>query len=312
MVRFHKPVMLNEVVQCFSAITDDVIVDGTLGGGGHSEEILKNLSDKGKLIGIDLDQEALAESANKLSSFGSKVKLVRGNFSDLGQILKDLKIEKVGGVLFDLGVSSHQFDSNVRGFSFVRDGALDMRMDTRSELNAFRLVNECSAHELKRIIKEYGEERWSGKIAAAIVQSRKKEEISSTHQLADIISNSIPRKFWPSRIHPATKTFQALRIAVNSELENLKQGLKAACSMLRKGGRICIISYHSLEDRIVKKFIAQEEKGCICPPEFIKCVCGKEQTLKRINRKPLRPSPEEVAQNPRARSALLRMAEKVS
>jgi len=301
--------MLAEVINAFLPVRDQIIVDGTLGGGGHSEGILKKYSHC-RIVGIDADADAIEFARKRLSSFEDRISIARGNFRDIPEILQERGIEKVGGVLLDLGVSSSQLERGERGFSFLNKGVLDMRMDTRMSRSAYDLVNECSESELERILKLYGEERWAARIVRSIVAKRTESPVETTSQLSQIVTDSIPGKFQSRRIHPATKTFLALRIAVNSELENLKSALRGALSVLKNGGRLCVISYHSLEDRIVKKFLVEKEKGCLCPPEIVKCVCGKKPLLKRIVKKPLKPSKEEVDFNPRARSALLRIAER--
>lgn len=301
--------MLAEVIEAFSPVQDQVIVDGTLGGGGHSEGILKKYSNC-RIVGIDADADAIEFAEKRLSSYADSINIARGNFRDIPEILYERGIEQVGGVLLDLGVSSRQLEKSERGFSFLNKGVLDMRMDTRMSRCAYDLVNECTESELKKIIKLSGEERWAARIARSIVVNRNESPVKTTSQLSQIVADSIPGKFQSRRIHPATKTFLAFRIAVNSELENLKSALSGALSVLKKGGRLCVISYHSLEDRIVKNFFVEEEKGCLCPPEVVKCVCDKKVLLKRIAKKPLKPSKEEVDLNPRARSALLRIAER--
>ncbi|RMF95053.1 MAG: 16S rRNA (cytosine(1402)-N(4))-methyltransferase RsmH [Candidatus Schekmanbacteria bacterium] len=310
MEEYHIPVMLQEVVDAFLPVKEDVIVDGTLGGGGHSEAILKNFS-KSRIIGIDADKDALKFSLKRLAPYAGRARIIYGNFKDIRQILHKKGIKEVGGILLDLGVSSRQLENEKRGFSFLRNGKLDMRMDKAINRSAYDLVNSLSEFELREILKKYGEEKWASKIARNIVSKRSEKAIETTQELSQIVVDSIPAKYQSKKIHPATKTFLALRIAVNSELENLKTALREAMSVLKKGGRLCVISYHSLEDRIVKQFLLENEKGCICPPEIVKCVCGKNRLLKRVTKKPIRASKEEIEFNPRARSALLRIAEKV-
>jgi len=309
MGKYHIPVMLAEVLDAFYPVRDSVIVDGTLGGGGHSEGMLEKYP-RCRIVGIDADADALEYAGKRLSVYGDRAKIFRGNFRDIPEILSRAEEEKVGGILLDLGVSSHQLEKGERGFSFLNKGELDMRMDTRMGESAYNLVNERSKSELQRIIKMYGEEKWASRIARNIVAKRAENPIRTTSRLSQIVSDSIPGKFQSRRIHPATRTFLALRIAVNSELENLKSVLRGALSVLKEGGRICVISYHSLEDRIVKQFFVENEKGCVCPPEIVQCVCNRKVLIKRIVKKPLRASKEEVDLNPRARSALLRIAER--
>ncbi|HPL63805.1 MAG TPA: 16S rRNA (cytosine(1402)-N(4))-methyltransferase RsmH [Syntrophales bacterium] len=308
---YHKPVMVEEVVRGLDCGPGKVYVDGTAGGGGHSEEILKRSSPDGKLIGIDLDRDALAESGRRLAPFGKRAVLVAGCFSDMPEILDRLGIEKVDGILLDLGLSSHQLDTAGRGFSFTLDGPLDMRFDCASGPDAGELVNRLPEKDLARIIREFGEEPMAGRVARSIVQARRKAPLRTTRELADLVYRAVPARRRRPGIHPATKTFQALRIAVNSELDALKAAVEGGIDRLRKGGRFCVISFHSLEDRIVKDAFRSWERDCVCPPGLPFCSCSRRRKLRVLTRKPLRPPPEEIRENPRARSAKLRIAERI-
>lgn len=305
----HKPVLLREALEALNIKSDGIYVDATVGCGGHAREIAKRLID-GLLIGIDCDAEALRCAEETLSDLAANTKLIHANFRELANILDGLHIGGVDGILFDLGVSSLQLDSARRGFSFQKEGPLDMRMDQSLKLTAKEIVNSYSAAELAQLFKEYGEERWAKRIAREIVKRRVHAEIQTTKQLAEIVKSAIPmaaqRKLF---IHPATKAFQALRIAVNDELENLKAGLQVGFSKLRQGGVMAVISFHSLEDRIVKDFFKEKAQSCICPPELPVCRCNKKIEAELF--KPIRPSEQEVKQNPRARSAKLRAARKI-
>ena len=305
----HKPVLLKEAIELLITKEEGIYVDGTVGTGGHSEAIAKVVCKRGgRLICIDRDPEAI-EFAKKRLSYNDCVKLLRGNFKDIDIILEDIGIEKVDGILLDLGMSSAQLEVSGRGFSFLRDEPLDMRMDPYQPIKAKDLVNNLSEYELSRIIKEYGEERKARLIAKAIVKERKKRPIESSLQLAKIISSVVQMP--AQRRHPATKTFQALRIAVNQELDNLKIFLEKVPEILKKKGRLVIISYHSLEDRIVKEFIKKWENPCTCPRYMPYCICGRVPVMKRVNKKGIKPSEEEVKDNPRARSAILRVVERI-
>ncbi len=301
---FHSPVLTKEILTYLAFKKGGVYIDCTLGGGGHSKAILENIYPHGLLIGIDQDIEAIETVKEELKSYIDKVKLVKGNFKNLEEILSDLKIEAVSGIVFDLGVSFHQLKEKERGFSFKEDSHLDMRMDLTQKFNADTLINSYSEKDLAEIFEKYGEERFSKRIARLIVAERKKKAISTTKQLSDLIIRSLPRtkKRHTWRIHPATRVFQAIRIEVNQELEALRMGLNQAIRVLEDKGRICVISYHSLEDRIVKHLFKEVERE------------GKEQKnygLKIVTKKPVRPSSEEVRNNPKARSAKLRVAEKI-
>jgi 16S rRNA (cytosine1402-N4)-methyltransferase len=308
----HLSVMPDEVIELLQPRQGGIYLDGTLGGGGHSGLIAERCTpDGGMLIGIDQDLEALEAAGRRLARFGTSVRLVHGNFAELDRLLDSLGIALLDGFLLDLGVSSHQLDSAERGFSFQQDAPLDMRMNTSGGETAADLVNSLPEGELERIIREYGEERWARRVAAFIVKARSEEEILTTLQLVDIIKGAIPKAKWEERIHPATRTFQAMRIAVNRELESLEQGMRAAIDRLKPGGRGVIISFHSLEDRIVKHVFREYATGCICPPRFPVCTCGMKPRVKVLTGRPVKASEEEIGQNPRARSAKLRAAEKL-
>ncbi|MBR6951992.1 MAG: 16S rRNA (cytosine(1402)-N(4))-methyltransferase RsmH [Oscillospiraceae bacterium] len=306
----HVPVMLRECIEGLSIRPDGIYLDGTLGRGGHSEAIARRLTE-GRLIGIDRDPQAIEEAGARLAPFGERVALVHGRFSDLKRILKELGVDAVDGMLFDLGVSSPQLDDGSRGFSYRTDAPLDMRMDPGAGLTAFDIVNGWPADRLKKIFYEYGEERYAPAVAAAICRSRQEGPIETTLQLADIIRGAMPASALREKQHPAKRTFQAIRIAVNDELTELSEMMAAAPDLLKTGGRLCVISFHSLEDRIVKNAIASRERGCTCPREFPVCVCGFKQTLRAVTRRPIQPTAEETERNPRARSARLRIAERV-
>ncbi len=302
--------MLHEAVDLLDCKPGGVYVDGTLGGGGHACEILKRTSPDGILIGIDCDDDAIESSRKRLQSFGGRSILVNRNFVEMKSILEDLDIDQVDGILLDLGVSSHQLEEGTRGFSFSKKAPLDMRMDQSRNRTAADIVNDSSEGELKDIIKKYGEEREAGRIARAIARQRKVLPLKTTTELAELIA-SVKRVRSRSKIHPATKTFQALRIAVNEELQNLHKSLDDAVDLLRKEGRLSVISFHSLEDRVVKDFFRLGEKDCICPPDFPVCRCNKVKTLKVLTRKPVTPGEGELKANPRARSAKLRAAMRI-
>lgn len=311
----HRPVLLNEVLNLLDIKPDGVYLDATVGSGGHAIEIAKRLQD-GILIGIDWDQQILEYAREKLKPFSAKIHLVYANFKGLERVLDEFGLKEVDGILFDLGLSSLQLDSPERGFSFRFDSELDMRMDQgQNTLTAAEIVNNYGDDQLVRILKEYGEERWARKIVAGIMKEREKAEIKTTGQLVGIIEKTIPipaqrmRFDLKMKIHPATKTFQALRIAVNDELNNLRQGLEASFRRLKQGGVMAVISFHSLEDRIVKRFFQEKAKGCICPPDLPVCRCGKQVELEPF--KLITPHAEEIKENPRARSAKLRGAKKV-
>lgn len=306
----HISVLLEECIKYLNIRPDGVYVDGTLGLGGHSEAILERLPE-GKLIGIDRDDYALAAAGKRLARFGDRATLVKGNFSEVGQILDELGIGYVDGMLFDLGVSSPQLDNAGRGFSYMHDAPLDMRMDGQAALTAREVLNDWSEAELRSIFWRYGEERYSGRIAAAVVARRAEAPIETTGEFVEIIRGAMPAAALREKQHPAKRCFQAVRIAVNDELGSLERMLAQAPERLKTGGRLCIISFHSLEDRLVKEAIRSREAGCTCPKDFPVCTCGFVKTLKSVTRKPVAPAPQEMETNPRARSARLRIAEKV-
>jgi 16S rRNA (cytosine1402-N4)-methyltransferase len=287
-----------------------IYVDGTAGGAGHSTRIAERLND-GMLVAIDRDETAVAVATERLSKFGERARVVRSNFYEVADVCKDLGIEAIDGLLLDLGVSSYQLDTPERGFSYMSDAPLDMRMDNRGELTAYDVVNTYSEERIKKILFEYGEERFSPSIAAAIVRSRQEKPIETTRELSDIIKYAIPPKAREGGHHPSKRSFQAIRIEVNGELDVIEPAIKDAVSLLSKGGRIAIITFHSLEDRIVKQAFASLASGCTCPKDFPICVCGNKPKVKIVNKKPILPSKQELDENPRSRSAKLRVAEKI-
>jgi len=307
----HRPVLADEVAQVLTGSPDGVYVDGTVGSGGHSEVILRNLGDKGRLICLDRDSDAVLLARKRLDPFGERVTVLKGSYADLDSILTAMGLEEADGVLLDLGVSSHQIEHSGRGFSFGREEPLDMRMDRESPVTAGELINTLSTKELETILRRYGEEPRAKRIVKAVSEERKRGRIDSSLQLAEIIRAVVPRSGRPGARHPATRTFQALRIAVNRELENLGILLGKSPSLIRKGGRLVVLSYHSLEDRMVKQAMLKWEKGCTCPPDLPRCACGKTPVFRRLSRKAVRPSQGEIQDNPRARSAILRAAERV-
>lgn len=302
--------MLRECIDSLNIKPDGIYVDGTLGMGGHSYEIASRLT-TGRLISIDRDAIALERAVLRLEPFMDRITLVHGNFRDLDDILDDLGIDKVDGMLFDLGVSSPQLDEADRGFSYMTDAPLDMRMDRGDAVTAADIVNTWSYADLKRILYDFGEERYAPRIAEAIVKYREEKPLETTLQLVDVIKSAMPAAALREKQHPAKRSFQALRIAVNGELDALSQVLSSAADRLRPGGRLCVVSFHSLEDRIVKNAITSRENGCTCPRDFPVCTCGFVQTLKSVSRKPLLPASDELGENPRSRSAKLRVAERV-
>ena len=306
----HVPVLLQECLDALNIRPDGIYVDGTLGRAGHSLEIVKRLT-TGRLIGIDRDETAIAAAQERLADYRDRVTLVHSNFDRIGDILADLHIDGADGMLFDLGVSSPQLDDAERGFSYMHDAPLDMRMDRTAYLTARQVVNGWSYEELRRILFEYGEERYAPAIARRIVQSREQQPIETTLELVDIIKSAMPPQALREKQHPAKRSFQAIRIAVNGELDALSPMLEAATAHLNRGGRLAVISFHSLEDRIIKKTLQELATGCTCPPEFPVCVCGKKPKLKLVSRKPIVSGEEELEHNPRARSAKLRVAEKL-
>ena len=308
---YHEPVLLEEAVASLNCRNGGIYVDGTVGGGGHAALILERSAPDGFLLGMDVDSDALQAAEKRLMSFGPRKRLLKANYADIRQVLADQKIPEVDGILLDLGVSSHQLNTAERGFSFMQDAPLDMRMDSESRLSAYDVVNNCSEQELKKIIRQYGEEIMAGRIARAIAAKRKDAPIRTTTQLAAIVAGSLPGASRHKKIHPATRTFQALRIYVNNELSNLCRAISSGTDCLKLGARFSIISFHSLEDGIVKNTFRSLEKGCICPADMPFCTCGQSPRLKVITRKPVSPSLEEVGVNPRSRSARLRTAERI-
>ncbi len=306
----HVSVLLKECIENLNIRPDGIYLDGTLGMGGHSFEIASRLTD-GRLICIDRDETAIERAGRRLAPFGERVTLVHGNFSDAASILESLHIEGVDGMLFDLGVSSPQLDEAERGFSYMTQAPLDMRMDQESSLSAWDVVNTWDENRLVRILFDYGEERYARRIAGEILRHRAVRPIENTQELVDIIRAAMPAAALREKQHPAKRTFQAIRIAVNDELGAIASMMETAPDRLNPGGRLCVISFHSLEDRIVKSGIQTRERGCTCPREAPVCTCGFKQTLRSVSRKPILPSKEEIEHNPRARSAKLRVAERV-
>lgn len=306
----HVSVLLEECIEGLNIKKDGVYVDGTMGGAGHSKEIIKR-ADKGKLIGIDQDMNAINKSREVLKEYENRTILVHNNFKNIKGILTELNIDKVDGVLLDLGVSSHQLDTGERGFSYHYDAPLDMRMNKEEELSAKDIVNKYSQDDLYRIIKDFGEERWAKRIAEFIVEDRKNREIETTGDLVEVIKKAIPKGARMDGPHPARRTFQGIRIEVNKELDILKDTINDIVECLNPGGRLCIITFHSLEDRIVKETYKYLNQRCICPKEFPICKCDKKREIKIINKKPIIATKEELENNPRSRSAKLRIAEKI-
>lgn len=307
----HLPVLVDEVPEYLLTVPDGIYVDGTVGSGGHSEAIGKRITARGRLICLDRDSEAIRLSRKRLTPLGERVTLVRANYADLDQILRDLRVRRVQGIFLDLGMSTYQLDHSGRGFSFHRDEPLDMRMDSDDEVTAYRLINTRSPGELEILLRNYGEERKARRIANAIVRERKRGPIHSSRELANLVSTVVPRTYGPGSKHPATRTFQALRIAVNRELESLNIFLNKTPSLISGGGRLVVISYHSLEDRMVKQAMAGWERGCTCPPDLPRCACGKGPLFRRIRKRGVKAGKKEVGENPRARSATLRAAERI-
>ena len=306
----HVSVLLHESVDALNIRPDGIYVDGTLGGAGHSFEIAGRLK-TGRLIGIDRDETALAAAGARLAPFADRVTLVHSNFCRMDEVIRQLGLSGVDGVLLDLGVSSPQLDEGSRGFSYMADAPLDMRMDRTDSLTAYQVVNEWPYEELKRILFDYGEERYAPQIAAAICRSREQKKIETTLELVDIIRGSLPGAALREKQHPAKRSFQAIRIAVNDELDSVSRAMNAAIPILNPGGRLAVITFHSLEDRIVKSAMNDAAKGCTCPPSFPVCVCGRKPKVKVISRKPILPAEQELTENPRARSAKLRVCEKL-
>ena len=307
----HISVLLNECIEGLNIRDGFTYVDATAGGGGHSLEIAKRMGKNSRLICFDRDRTAIAAATERLHDYLDRVTFVNDNFSSLERVIREFKIENLGGVLADLGCSSYQFDTPERGFSYMHDAPLDMRMDTDSPLSAYEVVNEYSEDRLKRLIFEYGEERFAPRIASAIVKRRAVAPIKTTHELSDIIKSAIPAAKRADGPHPAKRTFQAIRIEVNAELDAIEPMIRTAASNLVEGGRIAIISFHSLEDRIVKQTYRALTEGCTCPKDFPICICGKKPQIKDLTKKPILPTDEELVANPRSRSAKLRVAEKL-
>ena len=306
----HISVLLNECLDGLSIRPDGIYVDGTLGGAGHSSQIAKRLT-TGRLIGIDRDPIALEAAGKRLAPYKDRVSLVHSNFCEIAKVLKDLNISGVDGILLDLGVSSPQLDDGSRGFSYMVDAPLDMRMNNQDALNAEMVVNTWPQEELRRILYTYGEERYAPQIAAAICRRREQQPIKTTLELVDIIRSAMPPAALREKQHPAKRSFQAIRIAVNDELGAVEKVMEDAIPLLNPGGRLAVITFHSLEDRIVKTAMAAAAKGCTCPPEFPVCVCGKKPQVKLVSRKPIVATDEELNENPRSRSAKLRVCEKL-
>ncbi len=306
----HVSVLLDECIEGLNIRPDGIYVDGTLGGAGHSSQIVKRLT-TGRLIGIDRDPVALKAASERLAPYMDRVTLVHSNFCEIASVLKDLNIDGVDGILLDLGVSSPQLDDGARGFSYMTDAPLDMRMNHEDALSAYEVVNTWPQEELKRILYDYGEERYAPQIAAAICRRREERPIQTTLELVDVIRGAMPAAALREKQHPAKRSFQAIRIAVNDELGSVEKVMRDAVPCLNRGGRLAIITFHSLEDRIVKTGMVAASKGCTCPPNFPVCVCGKKPQVKLVNKKPIISGEEELERNPRARSAKLRVCEKL-
>jgi len=306
----HMPVLARECVEALNIREDGIYVDATTGGGGHSALIAERVP-SGRLICIDRDADALSAAQDRLEPFKDRITFVKSNFEDLRSVLNDLSVPAIDGILFDLGVSSYQLDNPERGFSYMKDAPLDMRMDREQSFSAFELVNESSEQELGRIIFLYGEERFARRVAAGIVLRRQQAPIRTTLELTDVIRRAMPAPALREKQHPAKRTFQAIRIAVNGELQAVEKALTEAIDLCAPGGRVAVISFHSLEDRIAKTVFAETARGCTCPPQFPVCICGKKPRIKLICKGGVTPMPEEQEQNPRARSARLRAAEKI-
>lgn len=307
----HRPVLLDECIEGLAVRPDGIYIDGTAGGAGHSSAIAAKLSKSGRLIALDQDETAVKIATERLSVFGERATVVRSNFRELDDVCRLLGVGEINGLLLDLGVSSYQLDTAERGFSYQADAPLDMRMDNRNSLSAKEVVNLYSEDRLRQILWQYGEERFSSRIASAIVRARESAPIETTGELVAIIKSAIPAAAREGGHHPAKRSFQAIRIEVNAELDAIEPAIRSAAARLAVGGRIAVITFHSLEDRIVKQTFADLSSGCTCPPDFPVCVCGKKPVLRLVNRKPITASEEELAVNPRARSAKLRIAEKL-
>ena len=307
----HVSVLLDECIKYLDIKPDGIYVDGTLGLGGHSSEIAKRLGEGGRLIAIDRDLASIGRATERLAPWADRVTIVHGNFRDVAAILDEQGVPAVDGMLFDLGVSSPQLDDGERGFSYMQDAPLDMRMDPSDNVDAWFIVNRWPEEKIARILHDYGDERYAKRIAAAIVARRQEKEIETTLELVDVIKSAMPAPALREKQHPAKRSFQAIRIAVNDELSAVSQMMETAPDRLKVGGRLCVISFHSLEDRIVKNAIHERENGCTCPREAPVCTCGFVQTLRSVTRKPVTPTDEELVLNPRSRSAKLRVAERV-
>ena len=305
----HKSVLLNETIDGLNIKPDGIYVDGTLGGGGHAYEVCRRLGEKGSIVGIDQDAAAIEAASARLKDFGEKVTIVRSNYCDMKSKLHELGIDKVDGIVLDLGVSSYQLDTAERGFSYREDAPLDMRMDTRQKMTARDIVNDYTEADLYRVIRDYGEDKFAKNIAKHIVQARAVKPVETTAELSEIIRASIPMKFQKKSGHPAKRTFQAIRIELNRELDVLRDSLDDMIDLLNPGGRLCIITFQSLEDRIVKSAFRKNENPCTCPPDFPVCVCGKKSKGSIITKKPILPSEEELEYNSRSKSAKLRIFE---
>ncbi len=306
----HRSVLLEETIQYLNIKPDGTYVDGTLGGGGHAFEVCRRLSEKGRYIGIDQDSAAIQAASERLAPFGDRVTIVRSNYGEMDRVLKEQGVRGADGILLDLGVSSYQLDTLERGFSYKEDTVLDMRMDQRQSMTAADIVNGYEEEELYRIIRDYGEDRFARNIAKHIAAARQKEPIRTTGQLAQIVKEAIPARVRMTGGHPAKRTFQAIRIELNRELDVLEESLDKMIDLLNPGGRLCIITFHSLEDRIVKNGFRKNENPCTCPPEFPVCVCGKKSKGSVVTKKPVLPSQEELSENKRAKSAKLRVFER--
>ena len=306
---FHNPVMLEESVSYLNPRSGGVYFDATVGMGGHSSAILE--SEGARLIAIDADPDSANLASRRLERFGGRASVINANFAEIDKTAQAANVGKLDGIIADLGISSRQISQSGRGFSFKADEPLDMRMDTALEITASDIVNTMNVGEIRQIIKKYGEDKFAGNIASAIVKSREQSPVSTSRELALIVSNSIPARFHPPSTHPATRTFQALRIKVNNEIANLETFLEKAVPLLNKGARIVVISFHSLEDRVVKRAFKFMSLECVCPPGLVQCCCGKQRNVRLLTRKPVSPSLEEIKRNPRARSAKMRVAEKV-
>ena len=307
----HKSVLLKESIEYLRPMEDGRYVDATVGLGSHSKHLLEMSDFKSRIIALDVDEDALAITKERLSPFKNQVHLVNKNFSDIDGAVLDFGVAEVDGIIADLGMSSYQLEHSNRGFSFLKDEPLDMRMDPKLQFTAFDLLSEMSGEEIDNLLREYGEESFSKKISESIVKRREVKPINSSKELAALVSNSIPKKFHPKKIHPATKTFQALRIAVNNELENLTTFIDKAVRLLKSEGRLVIISFHSLEDRIVKHSFKKFNSNCICPPDLPVCNCNKESIIKIVTKSPIRPGEKEILENPRSRSSKMRVGERI-